>query len=97
MEPRPETVGPNSNEKKSDKASNSKPRRKRKFPYRKVEEIEAEIAAAESRIECIYSEMAQEEALRDGSTMKGLSDELGAVQQSLEPLYKHLEEAIELN
>ena len=42
-------------------------------------------------------EMAQEEALRDGGVMKGLSDELGTVQQALEPLYNHLEEAIELN
>ena len=58
---------------------------------------EAEIAEVESRIEVIYSEMAQEEALRDGGVMKGLSDELGTVQQALEPLYNHLEEAIELN
>ncbi len=97
METRPEAADANPKEKKLGKASNSKPRRKRKFPYRKVEEIEAEIAEAESRIEVIYSEMAKEEALRDGGIMKGLSDELGAVQQSLEPLYNHLEEAIELN
>jgi len=97
METRPEVADANPKEKKSGKASNSKPRRKRKFPYRKVEEIEAEIAKVESRIEVIYSEMAQEEALRDGGVMKGLSDELGTVQQALEPLYNHLEEAIELN
>ncbi|MEC9096538.1 MAG: ATP-binding cassette domain-containing protein, partial [Planctomycetota bacterium] len=83
--------------KKPDKASNSKPRRKRKFPYRKVEEIEVEIAKVELRIETIYSEMTQEEALRDGTVMKGLSDELATRQQSLETLYEHLEEAIELN
>ena len=84
-------------EKESTKASNSKPRRKRKFPYRKVDEIETEIAEVELRIEAIYSEMAVDEALRDGSIMKGLSDELVTMQQALEPLYAHLEEAIELN
>ncbi len=84
-------------EKKSTKASNSKPRPKRKFPYRKVEEIETEIAEVELRIEAIYSEMALDEALRDGSVMKGLSDELATMQHALEPLYAHLEEAIELN
>ncbi len=41
--------------------------------------------------------MTQEEALRDGTVMKGLSDELATRQQSLETLYEHLEEAIELN
>ena len=81
----------------STKASNSKPRRKRKFPYRKIDEIEMEIADVESRIEDIYAEMAQGEALRDGTVMKSLSKELESMQQSLEPLYEHLEEAIELN
>ena len=41
--------------------------------------------------------MAQDEALRDGAIMKSLSEELQSIQQSLEPLYEHLEEAIELN
>lgn len=81
----------------SSKTSNSKPRRKRKFPYRKVAEIETEIAQVEARIEAIYTEMAQDEALRDGAIMKSLSEELQSIQQSLEPLYEHLEEAIELN
>ena len=56
-----------------------------------------EIAEVEARIEAIYAEMALDEALRDGTVMKSLSKELESMQQSLEPLYEHLEEAIELN
>ncbi len=97
MEAKAESDEEQSAGKKVGKASNSKPRRKRKFPYRKVDEIEVEIAEAESRIEAIYAEMAQDEALRDGEVMKKLSDELATVQLSLEPLYEHLEEAIEMN
>ena len=92
-----ESASGTTSNKKSTKASNSKPRRKRKFPYRKIDEIEVEIAEVEARIEAIYAEMALDEALRDGTVMKSLSKELESMQQSLEPLYEHLEEAIELN
>ena len=79
------------------KGANSKPRRKRKFPYRKVAELESEIAAIENRIEAIYSEMGLEATLRDGDLIKNLNAELESLQNSLEPLYEHLEEAIEMN
>ncbi|MCH2598066.1 MAG: ABC-F family ATP-binding cassette domain-containing protein [Pirellulales bacterium] len=79
------------------KGANSKPRRKRKFPYRKVAELESEIANIENRIEAIYSEMGLEATLRDGDLIKNLNAELESLQNSLEPLYEHLEEAIEMN
>tara|TARA_B100000676_G_scaffold46888_1_gene45651 strand:+ start:8316 stop:10250 length:1935 start_codon:yes stop_codon:yes gene_type:complete len=79
------------------KGANSKPRRKRKFPYRKVAELESEIATIENRIEAIYSEMGLEATLRDGDLIKNLNAELESLQNSLEPLYEHLEEAIEMN
>jgi len=79
------------------KGANSKPRRKRKFPYRKVVELESEIATIENRIEAIYSEMGLEATLRDGDLIKNLNAELESLQNSLEPLYEHLEEAIEMN
>ncbi len=72
-------------------------RRKRKFPYRKIGDIETDIAAAEERIEAIHQEMTEPAALRDGETMKRLSAELTEVQQRLETLYAHWEEASELN
>ena len=72
-------------------------RRKRKFPYRKIGEIETDLAAAEARIEAIHDEMTQPAALRDGETMKALAAELAEVQQRLEMLYEHWEEASELN
>ncbi len=79
------------------KGTNSKPRRKRKFPYRKVDELESEIATIENRIEAIYGEMGLEATLRDGDLIKKLNAELESLQNSLEPLYEHLEEAIEMN
>ena len=79
------------------KGANSKPRRKRKFPYRKVAELESEIATIENRIEAIYSAMGLEATLRDGDLIKNLNAELESLQNSLEPLYEHLEEAIEMN
>ena len=96
---RPERQG--DGEKTTRKPEQRKPektdRRKRKFPYRKIGDIETDIAASEERIEAIHQEMTEPAALRDGETMKRLSAELTEVQQRLETLYAHWEEASELN
>ena len=75
----------------------SKPRRKRKFPYRKVAEIEAEIAQREARLAELHELFAREEVLRDGAQVKALQAELEAQQAALAQLYEHWEEAVELN
>ena len=41
--------------------------------------------------------MGLEATLRDGDLIKNLNAELESLQNSLEPLYEHLEEAIEMN
>ncbi len=74
-----------------------KPRRKRKFPYRKVPEIEAEIAQRESRIEEIHGLFGSSEVLRDGDAVKKLRVELDEHTAALPQLYEHWEEASELN
>jgi ATP-binding cassette subfamily F protein 3 len=72
-------------------------RRKRKFPYRKVADLEAEIFTRESRIEELHAALASPDTLRDGNRVKAATAELEQIQQSLATLYEHWEEATELN
>ena len=78
-------------------AKATKERRKRKFPYRKVAEIESEIADRESRIGQIHELFGSDDVLRDGSRVKALQAELTEHQTALPKLYEHWEEASELN
>ena len=78
-------------------AKPAKERRKRKFPYRKPHEIEAEIAQRESRIEELHQLFAAGEVLRDGSKIKLLKAELAEHEAALPRLYEHWEEAAEMN
>jgi ATP-binding cassette subfamily F protein 3 len=73
------------------------PRRKRKFPYRKVEDIEAEIHERELRIEELHALLAAPEVLRDGDKVKRTKAEIDQQRQTLATLYEHWEEAAELN
>ncbi len=73
------------------------PRRKRRFPYRKVEDIEAEIQAREKRLEELHAAFALPETHRNGQKARQLKAEIAAEQQALETLYAHWEEALELN
>jgi ATP-binding cassette subfamily F protein 3 len=72
-------------------------RRKRRFPYRKVDDLEAEIAACEDRIEQLHTDMVSPEVLRDGQRVKQTQAELQQQQEALQTLYEHWEEALELN
>jgi ATP-binding cassette subfamily F protein 3 len=78
-------------------SKSAKDRRKRKFPYRKSAEIEAEIAEREARVEELHHLFGSEEVLRDGSKVKALKTELDEHEQALPQLYEHWEEASELN
>jgi len=72
-------------------------RRKRKFPYRKVVEIEADIQQCERRIEQLHHQLSDPEFLREGEQIKRATAELERCRQHLEHLYDHWEEASELN
>lgn len=72
-------------------------RRKRKYPYRKVPDIEQEIAERETRIEEIHVSFGSAEVLRDGDAVKKLRQELDEHTAALPLLYEHWEEASELN
>ena len=75
----------------------AKPRRKRRFKYRKVEEIEGDIAAKEALVDQLHTKLVDPDVLRDGSQVKQVQQELMEVQNQLTVLYEHWEEASELN
>lgn len=72
-------------------------KRKRKYPYRKVEAIEADIMAAEEKLQDLQNQMLDPQVLRDGRRVKQIQSELDQQQQTLTNLYEHYEEAVELN
>jgi ATP-binding cassette subfamily F protein 3 len=96
-----------SSERERDAANNSAPtesktagnttRRKRKFPYRKVEEIESEIADNESLVEQLEAEMADPAIHRNGDRAREITQQYTETKSRLERLYQHWEEAVELN
>ncbi len=72
-------------------------KRKRRFPYRKVEDIERDILEHESRIEAVHTELALPETQRSGERVRELKSELEELGERLHLLYAHWEEAVELN
>jgi ATP-binding cassette, subfamily F, member 3 len=72
-------------------------RRKRKYPYRKAADVEAEIHRAEARLVELHEWLSLPEVLRDGVRVKQLNTELSELQEKLPQLYEHWEEASEMN
>jgi ATP-binding cassette subfamily F protein 3 len=72
-------------------------RRRRRFPYRKVEDIETEIADVESRIEQLRAAMIDPDVLRDGDRIRQAKNDHDECQTRLAQLMEHWEEASELN
>lgn len=80
----------------SESRSNGTSRKKRRFPYRKLADIEADIHQREDRIESLHAALADPEILRDGARVKQTTAELEQTKQELAGLYEHWEEAAEL-
>ena len=89
--------GPGKNTTKQKAKSESNQKKKRQFPYRKVSELEQDVAQCESRIEELFKLLSEEETLRDGELIKKYNQELEQNQALLENLYAHLEESLDLN
>jgi ATP-binding cassette subfamily F protein 3 len=71
--------------------------RKRKFPYRKLTDIEADIAAKEDDLAAIEADMMLPETLRDGEKVKTIGERYAKAKADLAKLYEHWEEATELD
>ena len=72
-------------------------RRKRKFPYRKVEDIEADIARVEGEIADLEVDLASPKFCGTGSASEQVHQDYAAVQEELAELMQHWEEGMELN
>lgn len=72
-------------------------KRKRRFPYRKVEDLEADIAATETELRQLEENLASPELYRDGDRVKATTRAFEETKAHLQQLYEHWEEAVELN
>jgi ATP-binding cassette subfamily F protein 3 len=72
-------------------------KRKRRFPYRRTEEIEADIAVTETRLRQLEEQMASPDLYRDGDKVKETTKAFEEAKAALAQLYEHWEEAVELN
>ena len=72
-------------------------KRKRKYPYRKVSDIEDEIFVRETHIQTLNEDMLKPEVLRNGEKIKELQAQLKEEEDAIKQLYEHWEEASELN
>ena len=79
------------------KGAAKKEKRKRKFPYRKISEIEDEIFIRETRLQTLQEDLLKPEILRDGEKIKALQAEIKSEEEAVKNLYEHWEEASELN
>ncbi len=75
----------------------TKVKRKRKFPYRKATDVEADIQLAEATVADLEARLTTGEVYRDAAKLKATMAELGEVKAKLAGLYEHWEEAVELN
>jgi ATP-binding cassette subfamily F protein 3 len=78
-------------------AGAEKSARKRRFPFRKLADLEDDIAAREMTLYRLQCELAEPRVLRDGQRVRELKAQLEAEQSTLKALYEHWEEAAELN
>jgi ATP-binding cassette subfamily F protein 3 len=72
-------------------------KRKRRYPYRKVEDLEADIAAEEGQLRELEERMASPDLYRDGDKVKETTRAFEDTKARLRQLYEHWEEAMELN
>ena len=72
-------------------------RRKRKFPYRKVEDLEQDVAQKEALILELEAQLADPNVNRDAARIQETTRAYDQARAELEQLYAHWEEALELN
>jgi ATP-binding cassette subfamily F protein 3 len=73
------------------------PKRKRKFPYRKTEDLEADIAAGEAEVARLEGLLADGELYRDHARFAETMAAVDEAKARLARLFEHWEEAAELN
>ena len=80
-----------------DTSSSKGERRKRKFPYRKPDDIEREIGEAEAEVADLQDKLGMPATWRDPVNARSLQQRHDDLVSALARLYEHWEEALELN
>jgi ATP-binding cassette subfamily F protein 3 len=88
--PRPETTSDH-------QPAGARTKRKRRFPYRKVEDLEADIAIEETKLQELEKLLASPDLYREGDRVREATRAFEATKLRLQGLYDHWEEAVELN
>jgi ATP-binding cassette subfamily F protein 3 len=78
-------------------APDAAPKRKRKFPFRKVRDLELDIEKAEARIADHEARLVDPEVYKDGRKVAELTRAMETDRAELTRLMEHWEEAMELN
>ena len=78
-------------------AVSSQKKPKRRFPYRKVEDLEADIGQQEAALRDLEQTLANPELYRDGARVKTTMAQFEETKSRLQQLYEHWEEALQLN
>ncbi len=73
------------------------PKRKRRFPYRKIADLEKEIASCETRVAELEASLASPDVYRDANLLRETMNAFEDEKVKLQSLYEHWEEAVELN
>ena len=97
QESAPVKPSPSKPAKGSDGQAPAPKKRKRRFPYRKVEVLEAEIHETEAGLRELEQLMASPDLYRDGERVKETTRSFEETKARLHQLYEHWEEAVELN
>jgi len=71
--------------------------RKRRFPYRKVADLESEIAERETCLDRLQHELIDPNVLRAGQKVRQIKAQIEELRAALEKLHEHWDEAVELN
>lgn len=72
-------------------------KRKRRFPYRKVEDLETEISNCEEKLRKLEADLADGELYRSGELVRDTMKAFEDTKAKLAQLYEHWSEAAELN
>jgi ATP-binding cassette subfamily F protein 3 len=90
---------PDSSDRKTGKKKSAGPGKgaRRRFPYRKVADLEADIAEKEAELGRLETALADPKTFRDGNLARQVQGEYDTVRKQIEALYEHWEEAVELN
>ena len=97
----PTNNSPNEHRKRNKNGGNEVPQpgllKRRRFPYRKIEDLEAEIVQAEAEIEECHQSLADPDVYRNGDRVRETKMRITDLQESIQRLQEHWEEAVELN